>query len=358
MNVIRKSRFSIRDIFACFINFREYPDKRKQETAQKEADTPDIRGNQYEPLVVPDGVYFYMDCADKAVNDGIFPASEFEDEDEAVWVAARYGATLYRCEFSGGEQVSDTVLYRPKTERQHAVKRADVASMLDEIEAEVEDGLGYQHQKWKEYVVEGMPKAKLRNRKNQKEEDMANELMIVFPEDGWCYFKTRQETTGAALGEFYNACERAGINMDNVRRPVKTELRVVLDKKKPQDAVNCSDVIAMLDEIKTEVEDGLGYQHQKWKEYVVEEMPEARPRKKRRTPAKQEKEDRANELTLFFPRDGWCYFKTGQGTAISALNEFYDTCERAGINMDNVRRPVKLELRDSSGTPLAIAFSC
>lgn len=168
-----------------------------------------------------------------------------------------------------------------KTERQHAVKRADVASMLDEIEAEVEDGLGYQHQKWKEYVVEGMPKAKLRNRKNQKEEDMANELMIVFPEDGWCYFKTRQETTGAALGEFYNACERAGINMDNVRRPVKTELRVVLDKKKPQDAVNCSDVIAMLDEIKTEVEDGLGYQHQKWKEYVVEEMPEARPRKKR-----------------------------------------------------------------------------
>ena len=45
-----------------------------------------------------------------------------------------------------------------------------------------------------------------------------NELMVA----GWVYYKTKATTTEEALSEFYKACEKAGINADNMQ---KAELR-------------------------------------------------------------------------------------------------------------------------------------
>lgn len=39
-----------------------------------------------------------------------------------------------------------------------------------------------------------------------------NELMV----SGWLYYRTTKETAAEALGEFRAACERAGINADNI----------------------------------------------------------------------------------------------------------------------------------------------
>ncbi len=45
-----------------------------------------------------------------------------------------------------------------------------------------------------------------------------NELMV----SGWVYYKTKASTKEEALSEFYKACEKAGINADNMQ---EAELR-------------------------------------------------------------------------------------------------------------------------------------
>jgi hypothetical protein len=60
-----------------------------------------------------DGIYYYMDCLNAFVNDGLFPASEFKDDAEAIQTAANYEAYLYKYEYKNGQRISSTVLYEP-----------------------------------------------------------------------------------------------------------------------------------------------------------------------------------------------------------------------------------------------------
>ncbi len=43
-----------------------------------------------------------------------------------------------------------------------------------------------------------------------------NELMIVLKSGGWMYFKTEENTADKAFTKFEEACENAGINIDNL----------------------------------------------------------------------------------------------------------------------------------------------
>ena len=61
-----------------------------------------------------DGAYYYMDCMNAFINDGLFPVSEFESDAEAIQKAADYEATLYRDEYRDGVRISSTVLYQPR----------------------------------------------------------------------------------------------------------------------------------------------------------------------------------------------------------------------------------------------------
>lgn len=61
-----------------------------------------------------DGTYYYMDCMNAFVNDGLFPVSEFESDAEAIQKAADYEATLYRDEYRDGVRISSTILYQPR----------------------------------------------------------------------------------------------------------------------------------------------------------------------------------------------------------------------------------------------------
>lgn len=59
------------------------------------------------------GVYYFMDCLNAFVNNGLFPAAEFESEAEAIQTAANYEATLYRHEYRDGVRISSAVIYDP-----------------------------------------------------------------------------------------------------------------------------------------------------------------------------------------------------------------------------------------------------
>lgn len=59
------------------------------------------------------GSYYFMDCMNAFVNDGLFPAGEFRDDADAIQTAANYEATLYRYEYRNGERISSKVLYEP-----------------------------------------------------------------------------------------------------------------------------------------------------------------------------------------------------------------------------------------------------
>ena len=65
------------------------------------------------PAPVLNGIYYFMDCMNAFVNDGLFKASEFKDEQEAITTAANYEATLYKYEFRHGEKISSRVIYDP-----------------------------------------------------------------------------------------------------------------------------------------------------------------------------------------------------------------------------------------------------
>jgi hypothetical protein len=59
------------------------------------------------------GSYYFMDCMNAFVNDGLFPAGEFRDDADAIQTAANYEATLYRYEYRNGERISSKVLHEP-----------------------------------------------------------------------------------------------------------------------------------------------------------------------------------------------------------------------------------------------------
>ena len=63
---------------------------------------------------IADGVYYFMDCMNAFVNDGLFPASEFTGDADAIQTAANYEATLYKYEYQGGERIRSEVLYEPR----------------------------------------------------------------------------------------------------------------------------------------------------------------------------------------------------------------------------------------------------
>ena len=69
-------------------------------------------GLSYPPVKL-DGEYYYMDCLNAFVNNGLFPASEFEDDAEAIRTAADYEATLYKYRYVKGDRISSQVLYDP-----------------------------------------------------------------------------------------------------------------------------------------------------------------------------------------------------------------------------------------------------
>ena len=60
------------------------------------------------------GIYYYMDCMNAFVNDGLFPASEFADDADAIRTAANYEATLHKYEYKDGIRTADAVLYEPR----------------------------------------------------------------------------------------------------------------------------------------------------------------------------------------------------------------------------------------------------
>lgn len=59
------------------------------------------------------GEYYYMDCLNAFVNDGLFKVSEFKDEQEAIDTAANYEAALYKYTYKDGERVSNALIYDP-----------------------------------------------------------------------------------------------------------------------------------------------------------------------------------------------------------------------------------------------------
>lgn len=59
------------------------------------------------------GVFYFLDCMNAFINDGLFPADQFKSEAEAIQTAADYEATLYRYEYRDGELINSKVLYQP-----------------------------------------------------------------------------------------------------------------------------------------------------------------------------------------------------------------------------------------------------
>jgi len=60
------------------------------------------------------GSYYYFDCMNAFVNDGLFKAAEFDGDADAIRHAANYEATLYKYEYKDGERISSAILYEPR----------------------------------------------------------------------------------------------------------------------------------------------------------------------------------------------------------------------------------------------------
>lgn len=60
------------------------------------------------------GKYYYFDCMNAFVNDGLFKAAEFDGDADAIKYAADYEATLYKCEYKNGELISNNIIYEPR----------------------------------------------------------------------------------------------------------------------------------------------------------------------------------------------------------------------------------------------------
>lgn len=59
------------------------------------------------------GTFYYFDCMNAFVNDGLFNAAEFEGDAEAIRHAANYEATLYKYEYNKGDMISSAIIYEP-----------------------------------------------------------------------------------------------------------------------------------------------------------------------------------------------------------------------------------------------------
>lgn len=60
------------------------------------------------------GTYYYFDCMNAAINNGLFKAAEFTDDGEAIKTAADYEATLCKYEYADGQKTSSSILYEPQ----------------------------------------------------------------------------------------------------------------------------------------------------------------------------------------------------------------------------------------------------
>lgn len=58
------------------------------------------------------GLFYYVDCMN-AFAAGLYPASEFSDDAEAIKMASDYEASLYKYEYKDGIRVSSETLYEP-----------------------------------------------------------------------------------------------------------------------------------------------------------------------------------------------------------------------------------------------------
>ena len=61
-----------------------------------------------------EGIYYYFDSLENIGNGNIKPAVYYEDDREAIRQAADIEATLYKCEYKNGDQVTSCVLYEPE----------------------------------------------------------------------------------------------------------------------------------------------------------------------------------------------------------------------------------------------------
>ena len=60
------------------------------------------------------GTYYYFDCMNAFVNDGLFNAAEFNGDGDAIRSAADYEATLYKYEYKDGEIIDSAIIYEPR----------------------------------------------------------------------------------------------------------------------------------------------------------------------------------------------------------------------------------------------------
>ena len=86
-----------------------------------------------------------------------------------------------------------------------------VLDMLDEIESEVADGLGYQYAKWRQYIAE-LPSAQPERKKGQWK--VEHDLGVEFLACTSCKCRVFKDHYGHAVGNWgYNYCPYCGADM-------------------------------------------------------------------------------------------------------------------------------------------------
>ena len=60
------------------------------------------------------GTFYFFDCMNAFVNDGLFKAAEFDGDADAIHHAANYEATLYKYEYKDGEIIDSAIIYEPR----------------------------------------------------------------------------------------------------------------------------------------------------------------------------------------------------------------------------------------------------
>jgi hypothetical protein len=60
-----------------------------------------------------DGTYYFFECLNAFVNNGLFKESEFKDDQDAINTASDYEATLYKEEWENGKLIKNRIIYDP-----------------------------------------------------------------------------------------------------------------------------------------------------------------------------------------------------------------------------------------------------
>lgn len=60
-----------------------------------------------------DGFYYRLECGN-AIASGLYKASDFTGDEEAIETASNYEATLTKEEYRGGGRLSSKLLYDPR----------------------------------------------------------------------------------------------------------------------------------------------------------------------------------------------------------------------------------------------------